>query len=46
MRERRKREREREREREGQRERILSRLPTVSEEPDVGLGPTSHEIMT
>ena len=27
-------------------ERILSRLHTVSMEPDLGLEPTNHEIMT
>ena len=33
-------------ERERERERIPSRLSTVSTEPDVGLEPTNHEIMT
>ena len=36
----------REREREREREKILNRLHTVSEEPDVGLEPMIHEIMT
>ena len=31
---------------EGQRERIPSSLYTVTKEPDVGLEPTNHEIMT
>ena len=35
-----------EKERRGERERIPSRLCTVSTEPDVGLQPMSHEIMT
>ena len=38
--------REREREREGKRERIPSRPQAVSTEPDLGLEPTNHEIMT
>ena len=33
-------------EREGERERIPSRLHTVSMEPDAGLGLTNHEITT
>ena len=33
-------------EKEGERERIPSRLCTVSAEPDVGLNPTNQEIMT
>ena len=32
--------------REGERERIPSRLPTASPEPDVGLKPTNCEIRT
>ena len=32
--------------RERERERIPSRLPAVSMEPDVGLDPTNREIMT
>ena len=32
--------------RERGRERILSRLCAVSAEPDMGLNPTNHEIMT
>ena len=39
-------EHERGREREGERERILSRLCTISKEPDSGLELTNHEIMT
>ena len=34
------------RERERERERIPSRFSTVSTEPDAGLGPTNHEIVT
>ena len=34
------------RERERGRERTLSRLCTVSAEPDVGLEPTNHKIVT
>ena len=43
---RRERERERERAGEGQRERIPSRLCTVSPGPDAGLKFINHEIMT
>ena len=39
-------ERERERKRERERERIPSRIHAVSTEPDVGLYPTKHEIVT
>ena len=39
-------ERGEEKEREGERERIPSRLCTVSREPDVGLTPTNWEILT
>ena len=39
-------ERERERERDTETERIPSRLHTASEEPDVGLETTNHEIVT
>ena len=35
-----------ERERERGRERILIRLHIVSAEPDMGLNPTNHEIMS
>ena len=34
------------RERQRERERIPSRLCAVSAEPDVGLDPTNHEVMT
>ena len=40
------RKRERHRERERERETIPSRFPVISAEPDVGLEPTNHEIMT
>ena len=40
------RDRKRDRDRERPRERIQSKLSAVSTEPDVGLGPMSHEIMT
>ena len=40
------RERERGRSRERRRKRIPSRLRTVSAEPDAGLDPTDHELMT
>ena len=39
-------EREREGGRKGRRDRILSRLCVVRTEPDVGLQPMNHEIMT
>ena len=39
-------EKERARAGEGQRERVPSRLHTVSAEPDAGLDPTNHGIMT
>ena len=38
--------RERERQRQRQRKRIPSRLHDVSTEPNAGLNPTNHEIMT
>ena len=40
------RERPHERERGGERERVPSRLRAINEEPDVGLKPTNHEIVT